>query len=301
MGKTVGVLVMEHIAVGLVEGNKIVGPLNLYPEQADSVDALLAMPAESIAERIKQQIEAVAQGQKIDAIGLGFPGVIRNGVIEESPNLHQVKGFQLQAALSAAGAGGSIGTSVPVRVFNDADAMAAGIAASRDKLHKLIRVWTLGNGVGFGRYPWTEGVWEGGHSVVTLDPKETLCGCGGRGHLEGILGHRSMRLRFLDLEPEEVFANAASGDARCSEFVAVCHRALAAATATSIHMDGPGHFYITGPNARFIDIGLLDRTVHEMVKMSALQGSRFEVIPTSDEIGIVGAAVNAERAASAAA
>jgi glucokinase len=301
MGKTVGVLVMEHIAVGLVEGNKIVGPLNLYPEQADSVDALLAMPAESIAERIKQQIEAVAQGQKIDAIGLGFPGVIRNGVIEESPNLHQVKGFQLQAALSAAGAGGSIGTSVPVRVFNDADAMAAGIAASRDKLHKLIRVWTLGNGVGFGRYPWTEGVWEGGHSVVTLDPKETLCGCGGRGHLEGILGHRSMRLRFLDLEPEEVFANAASGDARCSEFVAMCHRALAAATATSIHMDGPGHFYITGPNARFIDIGLLDRTVHEMVKMSALQGSRFEVIPTSDEIGIVGAAVNAERAASAAA
>jgi glucokinase len=298
MGKTVGVLVMEHIAVGLVEGNKIVGPLNLYPEQADSVDALLAMPAESIAERIKQQIEAVAQGQKIDAIGLGFPGVIRNGVIEESPNLHQVKGFQLQAALSAAGAGGSIGTSVPVRVFNDADAMAAGIAASRDKLHKLIRVWTLGNGVGFGRYPWTEGVWEGGHSVVTLDPKETLCGCGGRGHLEGILGHRSMRLRFLDLEPEEVFANAASGDARCSEFVAVCHRALAAATATSIHMDGPGHFYITGPNARFIDIGLLDRTVHEMVKMSALQGSRFEVIPTSDEIGIVGAAVNAQRAAS---
>jgi glucokinase len=301
MPKTVGVLVMEHIAVGLVEGNKIVGPLNLFPEQADSVDALLALPAESIAERIKQQIEAVAQGQKIDAIGLGFPGVIRNGVIEESPNLHQVKGFPLQAALCAAGAGGSVGTGVPVRVFNDADAMAAGIAASRDKLHKLIRVWTLGNGVGFGRYPWTEGVWEGGHSVVTLDPKETLCGCGGRGHLEGILGHRSMRLRFLDLEPEEVFANAAAGDARCSEFVAVCHRALAAATATSIHMDGPGHFYITGPNARFIDIGLLDRTVHEMVKMSALQGSRFEVIPTGDEIGIVGAAVNAERAASAAA
>jgi glucokinase len=298
MSKTVGVLVMEHIAVGLVEGNKIVAPLNLYPEKGDSVDALLSLPAESIGDRIKQQIAAVAQGQKIDAIGLGFPGVIRNGVVEESPNLHQVKGFHLQSVLSSAGAGGP---SVPIRVFNDADAMAAGIAASRDKLHKLIRVWTLGNGVGFGRYPWSDGVWEGGHSVVTLDPKETLCGCGGRGHLEGILGHRSMRLRFLDLEPEEVFANAASrdADARCSEFVALCHRALAAATATSIHMDGPGHFYITGPNSRFIDIALLDRNVQEMVKMSPLQGSRFEVIPTSDEIGIVGAAVNAARAAAA--
>jgi glucokinase len=290
MGKTVGVLVMEHIAVGLVEGNKLVASPSIYPEQGSSADALLSLPAESIGERIKQQIAAVTKGQKIDAIGLGFPGVIRNGVIEESPNLHQVKGFPLQTVLSASGPSGA---GVPVRVFNDADAMAAGIAASRDKLHKLIRVWTLGNGVGFGRYPWSEGVWEGGHSVVTLDPKEAMCGCGGRGHLEGILGHRSMRLRFLDLEPEEVFANARSGDVRCAEFVGLCHRALAAATATSIHMDGPGHFYITGTNSKFIDIGLLDRNLQEMVKMSPLQGSRFEVIPTSDEVGIIGAAVNA--------
>ena len=296
MGKTIGVLVMEHIAVGLVEDHKILA-LRLYPEQGSSVDALQAMPAESIGERIKEQIETVARGEKIHAVGLGFPGVIRNGVVEDSPNLHQVKGFHLQAALSASSIAGS--TSVPVRIFNDADAMAAGIAATRDKLHKLIRVWTLGNGVGFGRYPWSEGVWEGGHSVVTLDAKENLCGCGGRGHLEGILGHRSMRLRFLDLEPEEVFANAAAGDPRCSEFLSLCHRALAAATATSIHMDGPGHFYITGPNAKFIDIGLLDRTVHEMVKMSPLQGSRFEVIPTSDEVGIIGAAVNALAAVAA--
>ena len=292
MPKSVGVLVMEHIAVGLVENNQLVGPVNLYPEKGTSLDELQSMPAENMGDRIQQQIDAAAKGQKIQAIGLGFPGVIRNGIIEDSPNLHQVKGFNMQAALAARGLSGS------VRVFNDADAMAAGIAATRDKLQKLIRVWTLGNGVGFGRYPWRDGVWEGGHSVVTLDPKESLCGCGGRGHLEGILGHRSMRLRFLDLEPEEVFANARSGDARCSEFVTLCHRALAAATATSIHMDGPGQFYITGRNAKFIDIALLDRFVHEMVKMSPLQGSRFEIVSTSDEVGIIGAALNAERAAS---
>jgi glucokinase len=292
MPKSVGVLVMEHIAVGLVENNKLAGALSIYPEKGTSLDALQSMPAENIGDCIRQQIDAVAKGQKIHSIGLGFPGVIRDGIIEDSPNLHQVKGFNLQAALSARG------LSAPARVFNDADAMAAGIAATRDKLHKLIRVWTLGNGVGFGRYPWSEGVWEGGHSVVTLDPKESLCGCGGRGHLEGILGHRSMRLRFLDLEPEEVFENARTGDARCSEFVTLCHRALAAATATSIHMDGPGQFYITGRNAKFIDIGLLDRLVHEMVKMSPLQGSRFEIVSTSDEVGVIGAALNAERAAS---
>jgi glucokinase len=294
MRKTVGVLVMEHIAVGLVEQNKLLGSLRIYPEQGASLDALQSMPAESIGDCIKQQIETVAKGEMIDAIGLGFPGVIRHGIVEDSPNLQQVKGFHLQAALSSTALSGF--ASVPVRIFNDADAMAAGIAATRDKLHKSIRVWTLGNGIGFGRYPWTEGVWEGGHSVITLDPKENFCGCGGRGHLEGILGHRAMRLRFLDLEPDEVFSNAAAGDARCSEFVTLCHRALAAATATSIHMDGPGQFYVTGPNARFIDIAMLDRFVHEMVKMSPLQGSRFEVIPTTDEVGIIGAAVNAERA-----
>jgi len=298
MRRTVGVLVMEHIAVGLVEGAKVIGALNIYPQKSQALDPLQSMPAESIVECVRRQVEKVANGAEIAAIGIGFPGIIRAGVVEDSPNLHQVKGFALQAALQAALASalGGKAAGVPVRVFNDADVMAAGIAATQGKLNQLTRVWTLGNGVGFGRYPSSEGIWEGGHSVVTLDPKENFCGCGGRGHLEGILGRRSMRMRFLDLEPEEVFENARTGDARCAEFVMLCHRALAAATATNIHMEGPGMFFVTGPDVKFIDIGLLDRLLHEMVKMSPLQGSRFEVVPTSDEMGIIGAAVNADRA-----
>jgi glucokinase len=296
MSRTVGVLMMEHIAVGLVEGHKVLGAVRVYPEKTQSLDPLLSTPAEGIASSIRREVEKVASGEKIGAIGIGFPGIIRSGVVEDSPNLHQMKGFALQAVLSSSLSGAAAG--VPVRIFNDADVMAAGIAATQGKLNQLTRVWTLGNGVGFGRYPSSsEGVWEGGHSVVTLDPKENFCGCGGRGHLEGILGRRSMRMRFLDLEPEEVFDNARAGDARCAEFVQLCHRALAAATATSIHMEGPGTFFITGPDIKFIDTGMLDRFVHEMVKMSPLQGSRFEAIPTSDEMGIIGAAVNAERAA----
>jgi glucokinase len=294
MRRTIGVLVMEHIAVGLVEGDKVVGALNVFPEKPQTLDPLQSMPAESIVDCIRQLVEKVADGEKIAAIGIGFPGIIRAGVVEDSPNLQQIKGFALEAAVSSALGGKSRG--VPVRVFNDADVMAAGIAARLGKLHQLSRVWTLGNGVGFGRYPSSEGIWEGGHSVVTLDLKENFCGCGGRGHLEGILGRRSMRMRFLDLEPEEVFENARAGDARCAEFVMLCHRALAAATATNIHMEGPGMFFVTGPEVKFIDIGLLDRLLHEMVKMSPLQGSRFEVVPTSDEMGIIGAAVNALRA-----
>jgi predicted NBD/HSP70 family sugar kinase len=164
-------------------------------------------------------------------------------------------------------------------------------------LDTLVRVGVLGVGVGLGRYPQAEGFSEGGHTVVTLDPKENFCGCGGVGHLEGIVGHRAMRLRFLDLEPEEVFEQAAAGDARCGEFLKLWHRALAAGTATSVHLDGPGKFYVSGPNAGHVQTNLLDQYLHEMVKMSPLQGSAFEVIPTSDVTALIGAAVSAGRAA----
>jgi len=295
MSMSAGVLVVEHIAAGIVEGDHIAGTLMVFPEKKDSREALLSMPAEHIAAKIAELVKTVAAGSAVAAVGVGFPGIIREGIIDESPNLQQIKGFNLRVAVESALA--TDRARIPVRIFNDADATAAGIAATRGTRRKLSRVWTLGNGVGFGRYPWSEGAWEGGHSVVTLDPKENYCGCGGRGHLEGILGYRAIRLRFLDLEPEEVFANARSGDARCVEFVTRCHRALAAATATSIHMEGPGPFYLTGPNVNWIDVGTLDRLVHDMVKMSALQGSRFEVIPTNDDLGIIGAALNATASA----
>jgi glucokinase len=221
--------------------------------------------------------------------------VIRNGVVEESPNLQQIKGFAFASALC--GVLGREGLRAFVLILNDADAIAAGVAATRGHLEKLIRIWYLGDGVGFGHYPQAEGVWEGGHMVVSLDPKEHYCGCGGVGHLEGIVGHRAMRLRFLDMEPEEVFAEAREGDARCGAFVKLWHRALAAASASSIHLDGPGKFFIMGPNAKYVDLGLIAQYIHEMVKMTPLQGSLFETISSSTDLAIIGAAVNARRAA----
>ncbi|HXJ96742.1 MAG TPA: ROK family protein [Terriglobia bacterium] len=292
MALNVGVLAAEHVAAGLVEGHRLVKSLRMLDAESKG-DALQSMPAEQIARSMCELIEAVRQGQPLQTVGVGFPGIIRGGVVQESPNLQQVKGYDLGAALCAMLS--ERGITAKAVIFNDADVMAAGIAATRGQLHRVVRAWTLGNGIGFGRYPWVAGIWEGGHSVVSLDPKEHYCGCGGQGHLEGIMGHRAMRLRFLDLEPEEIFANAANGDERCEAFVKLWHRALAAATATSVHMDGPGEFYVTGQNARFVDLARLDLYLHDFVKMSPLQGTRFEVVATSDEVGVIGAAVNAER------
>jgi predicted NBD/HSP70 family sugar kinase len=94
------------------------------------------------------------------------------------------------------------------------------------------------------------------------------------------------------MEPEEVFVAARQGDGRTSDFVKLWHRALAAATATSIHIDGPGRFYLAGPNSDFVDPGLLGMYLQEMVKMSPLQGSHFEHIPTSHDLAMIGAAVS---------
>ena len=71
------------------------------------------------------------------------------------------------------------------------------------------------------------------------------------------MGYRAMRMRFLDLEPEEVFDLAKKGDGRCAEFVDLWHRALAAATASFIHLAGPGRFYFTGHNVGFLDLPVL--------------------------------------------
>lgn len=301
----IGVVADSEIAVGLVKGHQLVAPMRTFPERQDGVEpvehesGVHSMPMEAIAETIAKMIRDLCteQGVVPGGVGIGFPGIIRNEIIEESPNLKQAKGARLAGMVASALE--ASGLPLPVRLFNDADVTAAGMAATRGQLERLIRVWTLGHGIGFGRYPRAEGVWEGGHMVVTLDPRETYCGCGGRGHLEGIMGHRAMRLRFLDLEPDEIFANAqlqdpALRDARCVEFEILWHRALAAATASSIHMDGPGKFFLTGPSARFIRLNLLSQFLHEMVTMSPLQGSVFEIVLTDEEISIVGAAVNAE-------
>jgi predicted NBD/HSP70 family sugar kinase len=294
MGQTIGVLATRQVAVGVVEDNALTGPIRVFPEEAEHPDVLRTMTGDEIAETIGQQVLISASGRQIDSVGVGFPGVIRSGIVEESPNLQQIKGFAFAATLSSVLARGGLNASV--LILNDADAIAAGVAATRGHLEKLIRIWYLGDGVGFGRYPQMEGVWEGGHMVVSLDPKEHFCGCGGVGHLEGIMGHRAMRLRFLDMEPEEVFAAAHEGDVRCSTFVKRWHRALAAASASSIHLDGPGKFFIMGPNSQYVDLGLVAQYIHEMVKMTPLQGSLFEIISSSHDLAIVGAAVNARRA-----
>jgi len=289
MGLRVGVLVSNSIWAGAVEETTL-GAVRSYPESGEGQRIeLQSLHADEMIDAIRELIGGVRQGAAVESVGAGLPGVVRSGAIEEAPNLGQLKGLAFAARLGEALK--ADGIDAPVTALNSADALAAGIAATRGALEKLVRVWTLGDGIGFGRYPRGEGVWEGGHTVVSLDPKERYCGCGGVGHLESVMGNRAIRLRFLDLEPEEVFNAAQNNDARAVTFVRLWHRALAAATATSVHLDGPGRFYIAGLNAVHVDAGLLGMYLQEMVKMTSLQGSFFEIVPDGHDLALIGAAV----------
>ncbi len=302
MAKTIGVVISERVVAGLVVDHQLVGPLHSYPNIEDDDHSLVELHTDGLVKAVCEQIMLARDGDVgITAVGIAVPGVIRSGVVEDAPNLPQLKGARIAELLSAELK--EHGLDCPVAVFNDADGVASGLAAAQGKLDRFLRVWTLGVGIGYGRYPFAEGIWEGGHTVVTLDEKENYCGCGGRGHMEGIMGHRAMRLRFLDLEPEEVFAEArkqgSPDQARCMDFVKLWHRALAAATASSIHLDGPGKFFITGFNARFVDMVMLKDFITQMVKLSPLQSWQLEIVGDNAEMRVIGSAVAAELAAQA--
>ena len=300
MTTAIGVVITEHVVSGRLQNQRLAGKLLRYPSDPESQAALAAMPASELVDIIADHIGTLAAqatgagAGALGAIGVAVPGIVRHGVVEESPNIKQIKGLPMAAELAEALA--ARGIQAPVHLANDADAIAAGVAATRGQLDKLTRVWTIGNGIGYGRWPYIDGVWEGGHITVTLDPKERYCGCGGVGHLEGIMGSRAMRMRFLDLEPEEVFASAKKGDPRCREFVDLWHRALAAATASFIHLAGPGRFYFTGYNVGFLDLGVLRGHLETMVRMSPLQSYSLEILPPDDETALIGAGVGALRA-----
>lgn len=298
MSTAIGVVLTHNIVAGLLVDHTVTGSTLHFPADKSELDALVSMPASEIVAVMAQQVAdlAATATAPIEGIGVAVPGIVRRGVVEESPNLTQLKGVTLGDDLTQQLA--ARGIAAPVHIANDADAIAAGVAATRGHLNKLTRVWTIGNGIGYGRWPYVEGVWEGGHVVVTLDPDERFCGCGGIGHLEGIVGYRAMRLRFLDMEPEEVFTNAKKGDARCRDFVDMWHRALAAATASFIHLAGPGRFYFTGRYVGFLDLDQLRGHLETMVKMSPLLRYWLEVLEPNDESALIGAGVSALRALS---
>jgi glucokinase len=93
MDKIIGITTAGKIAVGMVEDNRVIPPVSVYPEAGDGAteNDILSMPMEEMVETVSGMIANLCQqrGAKPIGVGICFPGIIRDGVIEESPNLKQ--------------------------------------------------------------------------------------------------------------------------------------------------------------------------------------------------------------------
>ncbi len=127
MAHGIGVVITERITVAAVRDNQIDGELRIDPEES-SADSLLGVPADLIIQRIVELVRQLDLKEPPTHIGIGMPGIIRDGNVEDSPNLVQFKGVRMGELVSAAFE--PLFGRVPVGIFNDADVMAAGIAAT---------------------------------------------------------------------------------------------------------------------------------------------------------------------------
>lgn len=101
--------------------------------------ARVKTPASGMPGEILDAATALAQGLgEFDRVSLGFPGIVRDGVIKEAPNLaDEWKDFNVGEVLAA-----RLGK--PVRVANDADVQGFGAISGKG----VELVLTLGTGVG---------------------------------------------------------------------------------------------------------------------------------------------------------
>src|SRR5258708_8619210 len=133
MAKTIGVILTEGISAGLVVNHKLEGVLRRFRESEDDIDALVELHMDALVQAICEQVVLAANGAKdIAAVGLAVPGLVKNGVVEEAPNLPQLKGARLQERLAVKLRNNDIGTAVTI--VNAADGRAAGRGRARGKL-----------------------------------------------------------------------------------------------------------------------------------------------------------------------
>jgi polyphosphate glucokinase len=123
-GLKVGILDASGHLVGTPE--RTITPANAKP--ADVLDLLLAM---------------AARLGPFERVSVGFPGVVRHGVVITAPNLdhHSWHRFPLAEVLSER-------LERPTRVLNDAEVQGLGVISGQG----LECVITLGTGMGFGLY-----------------------------------------------------------------------------------------------------------------------------------------------------
>ena len=269
---------------------------------------------ESLLSKLKDFIKNQIKGtDHLIGIGIGTAGTIdiHRGIITDSPNLLNLKGFALKDFLKKR-------ISYPIVIENDANAFTLGegwVGAAKGSLHYC--GLTLGTGVGGGIVingeilHGADGMaGEIGHMVI--DPEGPLCGCGGRGCLEVYAsgtGIRQMALEMIGKEngegllkwcggdPEKitsakVYEAAQSGDSTARWIFNEMGRYLGLGLVNLIHLFNPERIVIGGKVSRAWDYFI--QNAKETIEQRAMKGPREKVkilqAECGDDAGILGAA-----------
>ena len=141
-------------------------------------------------------INDMSQGESIDDIGIGIPGIIdsRNGIITQAPNIFNVDNYPIRSVLKE-----KLSPNINVVIENDANSAALGewwIGAAKD-VESMLMI-TMGTGIG-GGIVLDNKLWTGAHGMageighITIYPDGAKCNCGNYGCLESYASATAVR------------------------------------------------------------------------------------------------------------
>ncbi len=143
---------------------------------------------------VSELMRFVKKGLPKDCSGISYAvaGIIENNdTFVNSPNIHFLDGVSLATETTKA-------TGLPSGVFNDMEAAVTGMATLLPNENYFMGItWSSGIGLRI----WNNGkilsTAEGGHCMLDPSPFAPLCGCGKRGHAEGILSGKAIAKRVM--------------------------------------------------------------------------------------------------------
>ncbi|WP_433223224.1 ROK family protein [Dactylosporangium sp. CS-047395] len=178
------------------------------------------------------------------AVGVGLAGVVQEGLVGTAANLGFTDGTDVAAALRPL-------LAVPVRLLNDAQAAALGLAARWP--HGTTAVLTMGTGIGGAVIrdgaldPGLGGAGDFGHMVVDLGGPR--CPCGGTGCLEALVSGRVLASAANALglpDAAALVAAAGRGDERAAGVLDRSALALAAGVRSIVAAHDPHRIVLAG-------------------------------------------------------
>jgi predicted NBD/HSP70 family sugar kinase len=136
-------------------------------------------------------VKAAVEHQNCEGIAIAVPGPVWDNILLKAPNLPELVGVPLATLVEDA-------TDLPVRLFNDMSAAAAGMARLCPKVPDFLAL-TLSSGVGarivHGGKIVSSNV-EFGHVCLDFGPDAPFCGCGATGCVEAFIGGEAGKARI---------------------------------------------------------------------------------------------------------